>query len=77
MAPIIANIANSSFEAGIFSDELKDALLHPLHEHPNLEFLFSNFRPVSNLSYLGKLIERLVCKQLVHYTKSTCQMEEC
>ena len=29
-APIIANIANSSFEAGIFSDELRDAPLCPL-----------------------------------------------
>ena len=36
LAPIISNIANSSFEAGIFSDELKDALLCPLHKHPSL-----------------------------------------
>ena len=77
LAPIIANIANGSFEAGIFSDELKDALLHPLPKHPSLELLFGNFRPVSNLSYLGKLIDRLAYKQLVHYTYSTGQMEDC
>ena len=57
LAAIIANIADSSFEAGILSDELKEALLHPLHKHPSLKLLFGNFRLVSNLSYLGKLID--------------------
>ena len=74
---IIANIVNSSSEAGIFSDELKDVLLHPLHKHPRLKLLLGNFRSVSNLSYLGKLIERLACKQLVYCTNSTGQMEDC
>ena len=36
LAPTISNIAKSSFEAGIFSDELKDVLLCPLHKHPSL-----------------------------------------
>ena len=76
LAPIITNIVNSSFEVRIFSDVLKDALLHPLHKHPSLKFLFGNFRLVSNLSYLEKLIERLACKQLVCYTNSTGQMED-
>ena len=37
LAPIISNIINSSFETRTFSDELKDALLHPLYKHPSLE----------------------------------------
>ena len=77
LAPIISNITNSSFETGIFSDELKDALLCPLHKHPSLELVLKNFRPVSNLSYLGKIIERLACMQIVQYTNSTNQMEYC
>ena len=71
LAPIITNIANSRFEAGIFSNDLNDALLHPLPKHPSLELLFGNFRPLSNLSCLEKLIERLACKQLVHDTNIT------
>ena len=39
------------------SDELRDALLYPLHKHPSLKLLFGNFRLVSNLAYMGKLIE--------------------
>ena len=77
LAPIISNITNSRFEAGIFSDELKNALLCPLHKHHSLELVFRNFRPVSNLSFLGKIIERLACRQIVQYTNSTGEMEDC
>ena len=77
LVPIICNITNSSFETGIFSDDLKYALLCPLHKHPSLELELKNFRPVLNLSYLGKIIERLACRQLVQYTNSTGQMEDC
>ena len=77
LASIISNITNSTFETGFFSDELKDALVCPLHKHPSLELKLKNFRPVSNLSYLGKLIERLACRQIVQYTNSTGQMEDC
>ena len=77
LAPIISNVVNSSFEAGIFSDELKNALLCPLYKHPSLELMFRNFSPVSNLSFLRKIIERLVCRQIVQSTNSTGQMEDC
>ena len=56
LAAIICNIANSSFDTEIFSDELKDALVHPLYKHHSLELELKNFRPVSNLPYLGKII---------------------
>ena len=76
LAYYIAKIVNISFDTGYFSDELKEGILCPLIENIKLE-LFTNFRPVLNLSYLSKLIERLVCKQLVRYTNSTGQMEPC
>ena len=47
----------------------------PLHKHPSLELELKNFRPVSSLSYLWKMIERLACRQIVQYTNSTGQME--
>ena len=77
LAPIISNITNSSFETGTFSDELKDAIVHPLHKHPSFELELKNFRPVYNLPYLGKIIERLACRQIVQYTNATRQMEQC
>ena len=77
LAPIICNITNSSFDTGIFSDELKDALVCPLHKHHSLELELKKFRPVSNLPYLGKIIEKLACRQIVKYTNSMGQMEKC
>ena len=75
LAHCVAKMVNTSFDTGHFSDKLKVAILHPLIKNIKLEPTFNNFRPVSNLSYLSKLIERLVCKQLVRYTNSTGQME--
>ena len=75
VAYYIAKIVNISFDKGYFSDELKEAILHPLIKNIKLEPIFTNFRPVSNLSYLSMLIERLVCKHLVRYTNSMEQME--
>ena len=77
LAPIICDITNSSFVTGTFSDDLKEALVRPLHKHPSLELELKNFRPVSNLPYLGKIIEKLACKQIAKYTNSTGQMEKC
>ena len=77
LAPTICNITNSSFDTGIFSDELKDALVCLLHKHHILELELKNFRPVSNLPYLGKIIEKLACRQIVKYTNSMGQMEKC
>ena len=75
LAYYTAKLVNISFDTGFFSDKLKEAILHPLIMNIKLEPIFTNFRPVSNLSYLSKLIERLVCKQLVRYTNPTGQME--
>ena len=42
---------------------------------PKLDLLFPNYRPVSNLAYLGKLAEQFVSKQLMRYAELTGMME--
>ena len=66
---------NESLEHGEFSPELTEALLHPLLKKSGLEVIFKNFRPVSNLSFLSKLIECLVCSQLTEMAKSSGNVE--
>ena len=75
LAHFITRIVNTSLNTGCFSQKLKDAILWPLIKNIKLEPIFTNYRPVSNLSYLSKLIERIVCKQLARYTNSMGQME--
>ena len=61
----IRNIVSISLKAGFFSQSMKAALLKPLIKKPNLDCnILSNYRPVSNLSFLSKIIERAVASQL-------------
>ncbi len=45
--------------------ELKEALILPLLKKITLELICMNYRPVSNLAYLGKLTEKAAALQLV------------
>ena len=50
-----------SFTSGVMSSDLKEAVLIPLLKKICLDpELLKNFRPVSNLIFLSKLIERVV-----------------
>ena len=44
------------------------ALLHPLIKKAGLDVIKSNFRPVSNLSFISWLVEKAAIGQLVQHT---------
>ena len=47
---------------------MKNAVLSPLLKKPSLDFeIFSNFRPVSNLKFLSKVIEKAAAIRLTNY----------
>ena len=59
---------NTSLSCAEFPKELKRAFLTPLIKKIILDAeILKNYRPVSNLSFLSKLIERIVCVQLVNH----------
>ena len=50
-----------SLSSGTFPQELKTALVKPLLKKPNLDpLILHNYRPISNLQFLSKLIEKTV-----------------
>ena len=53
---------NLSLRSGFFPDCLKSAVIKPLLKKKGLELVISNFRPVSNLTFISKLIEKCVAK---------------
>jgi hypothetical protein len=68
LAPAITCIVNESLTSGIFPDTFKMANVTPLLKKPSLcPEQLSNYRPVSNLSYLSKLTERVVADQFVSH----------
>ena len=70
LTPVLTLIVNTSLEFADFSPELKRAFILPLLKKAIRDCeILKNFRPVSNLSFLSKLIERIVCVQLVDHLK--------
>ena len=63
-APLIVDIVNMSLGSGVFPMEYKEALVRPLLKKAGLPLIDKNYRPVSNLAFIGKLIERVVADQL-------------
>ena len=61
LLPTITNIINFSLSTGIFPDQFKNCSVHPKLKKHNLDKEnLSNYRPISHLSFISKLTERLV-----------------
>ena len=66
--PTITNIINLSLSTGVFPDQFKNCSVHPILKKNNLDKEnLSNYRPISHLSYLSKLTERLVKNRLTEH----------
>ena len=68
LLPIITKLVNLSMSQGIVPADLKKALILPLLKKAGLDIeILKHFRPVSNLTYISKLIERLVATRFIDY----------
>ena len=65
IAPIITQIINKSMDEGTVNENLKNAILKPLLKKQGLAPIFGNYRLVSNLPYISKLLEKVVSTQLI------------
>jgi retron-type reverse transcriptase len=66
IAPTVAHIVNLSFEKGIVPTDIKMAKVIPLYKKGN-RLDPGNYRPVSILSVVSKIIEKVVHKQIYDY----------
>ena len=67
-APAVGAIINSSFEEGHFVASEKRGLMRPHLKKIGLDVNdMSNYRPVTNLTHLSKIIERVMLDQLVPF----------
>ena len=64
LAPIICRIINLSLTNGTFPEKYKTALVTPLLKKESLDRIPKNYRPVSNLGFVSKLIEQAVIEQV-------------
>ena len=71
LVPVITKIINLSLSSGNFPMVFKHSLVTPLLKKTNLDKENpSNYRPISNLSFLSKLTERIVLARLNDYLSS-------
>ena len=72
MLPYISKLANLSLANGVFPDIFKRALIRPLLKKPQLDANdYSSYRPIANLSFLSKTLERIVASQLCTYLEQS------
>nr|KAG5696973.1 hypothetical protein BaRGS_008435 [Batillaria attramentaria] len=71
LLPVMVNIINISLATGIVPTCFKRAVVQPLIKKAGLDpSACKNFRPVSNLPFISKLLERIVVEQLVQHLSS-------
>ena len=61
---IFCNIINCSFKCNKFPDSEKQAVIHPFYKGEGDKNSFKYCRPISNLSFLSKIIEKVALAQL-------------
>ena len=68
LLPSITRIVNQSLLSGIFPSSYKMAQVTPLIKKPNADAEdLCNFRPISNLKFISKVVERAAASQLQDY----------
>ena len=63
----ITEIVNLSLSTGSYAQDWKTAIVKPLLKKPGLDLATKNYRPVLNLSFLSKLVEQCILKQLLQH----------
>jgi len=67
----VTKALSMSLAAGCFPSVFKEAFITPVIKNLDLDAAqVSSYRPISNLSVISKLLERLVTKQLTDYLQS-------
>ena len=68
ITPLITTIMNRSLSSGVVPQCFKHAIVKPLLKKTNLDpDCLKHYRPISNLPFLSKLLERIVLAQLLQH----------
>ena len=69
--PILRSAINKSFNQGIFPNSLKHGTVQPVLKSKDADIEnLKNYRPVTNTTFLAKLVEKAANTQLVNYLES-------
>ena len=66
----ITCIVNKSLSTGIFPSQWKSSVITPVIKKQNLDPTYGNFRPVSNLTFLSKILEKTALKSYIPHLET-------
>ena len=70
LTPSILNIINISLNSGIVPSSLKHAIIKSILKKPGLDIeCVSNYRPISQLPFISKILERIVFQAINQSSK--------
>ena len=72
----LARIINLSFETGVFPTDWKSSRLTPVHKSGARDSI-NNYRPISVIPAISKIIERVAHRQLSSYLESNNLLNDC
>lgn len=63
-------IGNQSFHSGCFPQSLKNSIVRPIFKSAEKNKITNNYRPISSISNVAKIVEKCRKKKMVHYLES-------
>ena len=70
LIPVVTKLVNMSIMNAVVPPSLKNASLSACLKKANLNHEeFSSFRPISNLTFISKCVEKVVATQLCHHVE--------
>ena len=63
--PLVTRLVNTSLKEGLFVETWKLAIVRPLLKKIGLDLIGKNYRPVSNLPFLSKVLEKAALDQFI------------
>ena len=76
LLPIITRIINWFLGTGSFHKVWKRSIIIPLQKKAGQDTEYTNYRPVNNLPFLSKIIEKAMILQLNLYLKTYCPLPD-
>jgi hypothetical protein len=74
----ITTIINLALSEGTFPTKFKHALVHPKLKNPSLPHDdLSSYRPISNLNFISKILERIIYTRLNNHLQSFSALSPC
>ncbi|XP_072042751.1 uncharacterized protein [Amphiura filiformis] len=77
MLPVITQIVNASLTSGVFPSRLKHSIIKPVIKKNTMDpNSLKSYRPVANITFLSKVVEKAVTCQVTDYVDSNCLSEQ-